>query len=379
MSTSNLYSEILKKIDFKAFNLPLVQDEKAYFPDFIKENNNKWIEYYERNFKPLIDDGGIINTTEEDIVLKRIRSVSENLNYCIEEYYKGNLNGSYLNFKKAIEESYFSNIKPMVEIKAGYNFYRSRPDEGSFYKKRDLFHVGFENRHLIKTQRYSIPGLPALYMGDSTYVCWEEFDKLDIGKLWFTRLQNQKDLNIIAIQRIEDLIFEIGKLNEEWKMTFLLRYFVLFPIILYCSVKVKNTKGVFKPEYIIPQFLTHYISESSIIDGIKYFSTKVDYSKLKGVPAYNYVFPVRKIKNEGYCKDLIDTFYLTEPTSIEIENTLFNPENLGVVILNNDKYIPDKTISFVEGDERDYNKTSFGRIENLLSNPKRRKLDKLDI
>ena len=51
-------------------------------------------------------------------------------------------------------------------------------------KKREL-----RNRKKLKsvsTNRYSVPGFPALYLGDTTYVCWEEFNKFRIRDLWFS-------------------------------------------------------------------------------------------------------------------------------------------------------------------------------------------------
>ena len=371
-------SDIKSKIDQKVFTLPLIQENDIYFPDFIKNKLDEWIGYYDLNFKQLIDNGGIINTSDRDSLYNRIRLISAKLSESIDLYYKGFVKDSYLAFEDAMSASYFDSIKPITEIKIGTDFYRARIDDSTFFKAKDLFHVGFEKRHLVKTTRYSIPGLPALYTGDSSYVCWEEFERHPIEKLWYTRLENQKNLNIISIQRIEDLFRDIDSLIDSIQIMHLLRYFVLFPLILTCSVKVKYKFGSFKPEYIIPQFLMQYISTKEDIDGLKYMSTKVDYKNLGNVPAYNYVFPVKDIKNKGYCNILKDTFFLTEPTSIEIENTLFNPEYTGVVYLDNENYIPEMTISLAEGDTRDYKKTSFGRIERKLKNSKRN-IKRLDL
>ena len=43
--------------------------------------------------------------------------------------------------------------------------------------RRDLFHVPFEEREKLASQRYSIPGVPCLYLGSSAYVCWEELGR----------------------------------------------------------------------------------------------------------------------------------------------------------------------------------------------------------
>jgi hypothetical protein len=374
----SVFENIVGSIQLSFFNLPLIQDEESYFPEFIKQKFDDYILYYEENIRHNTDFAGLFSSNKKDLVINKIVGISELLVRSINLYFSGNIKDSYSAFEKAMELSYFDKIKPVVAFEVGTLFYRCRKDNGSFYRKKDLFHVGFENRHLVQSTRYSIHGLPALYVGDSSYVCWEEFDRYPIERLWFTLLENQKQLNIISIERIEDLLLEVKDFTEKDKLIHLLRYFILYPLVLSCTVKVRHMDGVFKPEYIIPQFLMQYISQKEDIDGIKYISTKLDYSNLNNVGAYNYVFPVKNVKNAGYCERLKETFYLTEPTSIMLENTLFNPEYTGVVFLDNDDYVPEMTISLIKGDSRDYHKTSFGRIESKLKD-ERRKLNMLDL
>lgn len=57
-----------------------------------------------------------------------------------------------------------------------------------------MFHIPFELRGKAATQRYSIPGLPSLYLGSSCYICWEELHRPDLNTVNSTRLK--KDNNV---------------------------------------------------------------------------------------------------------------------------------------------------------------------------------------
>jgi hypothetical protein len=67
--------------------------------------------------------------------------------------------------------------------------YRVRRQVAPPLTREEMFHVPFELRHKIAPQRYSIPGLPSLYLGGSLYTCWVEmrqpvFADLPASCLW---------------------------------------------------------------------------------------------------------------------------------------------------------------------------------------------------
>ena len=41
----------------------------------------------------------------------------------------------------------------------------------------EMFHIKYELRGKVQTQRCSFPGLPCLYLGCSSYVCWLELNR----------------------------------------------------------------------------------------------------------------------------------------------------------------------------------------------------------
>ena len=135
------------------------------------------------------------------------------------------------------------------------------------------------------------------------------------------------------------------------------------PLFIACSVKVNHKVGAFKPEYIIPQLLMQYVVQNTDIDGIKFPSTKLDYSSIEGFAAYNYVFPIKKSSKNGYCDDLMDKFHVSQPTSLEYEDLMFNTNQsfVGVGLINKHE-----KIEIIKGVKRSYGYSSFGKIESAL-------------
>jgi hypothetical protein len=48
----------------------------------------------------------------------------------------------------------------------------------------DFSHIPFEKLHIVRPQRYSVPGVPMLYLGSTLLACWEEMGRPDPRTLW---------------------------------------------------------------------------------------------------------------------------------------------------------------------------------------------------
>jgi len=194
----------------------------------------------------------------------------------------------------------------------------------------DLFHVPFEKRHLVSNQRYSIAGLPCLYLGSSAWVCWEELGRPDLDKVFISQFRIAKKVKVLDfhvtpkdlweafyqrhlfLQNHQAQALENFKDFPTFDAGFVESYIRLWPLIAACSVKRRVGQGSFFPQYIVPQMLLQWIRQEDEIDGIRYFSTHTP----RGAFAfYNYAFPVRNIKHEGRCSYLRDKFRLTDPIS----------------------------------------------------------------
>lgn len=80
--------------------------------------------------------------------------------------------------------------------------YRIRCDRSEFKipQRGDIFHVPFEKRRLVGNQRYSIAGLPCLYLGSSIWICWEELGRPPLDSVWVSRFRIVKQASVLDFQ-----------------------------------------------------------------------------------------------------------------------------------------------------------------------------------
>lgn len=89
------------------------------------------------------------------------------------------------------------------------NFYRLRKEEKYELKQRkELFHQPFEQLENIKTYRYSIPGFPCLYLGNSLYISYKELNEPDKLNLYASRFELMEELSFADISKSPFILYE---------------------------------------------------------------------------------------------------------------------------------------------------------------------------
>lgn len=206
--------------------------------------------------------------------------------------------------------------------------YKCRENNRLFhFTKDEMFHIPYDKRHLVGNQRYSLSGLPCLYLGGSSYICWEELGRKDFSTTNFCGYSLKEDIKLfdfvlpVAITESQ----QIGKIV----------------LILACSLAAKR-ESLFKPEYILSQCILHslifkayynhttfcmrYYSSHLLNGDADYFPT--DYSNMVFLNRYvNYVFPAASSKSDGYSDELRKIFNQTNTVSL-MHETLLKPERL---------------------------------------------------
>lgn len=253
-----------------------------------------------------------------------VKQFGRYLQLVLSEYCRGQHNSAYYLFKNALESCIDINLF-LKDVNNGTEFYRCRKKRNKKYTSNELFHISFDERYSVSTQRYSFPGLPCLYLGASPEVCALErsnnLSELVTAKVMY-RNKNYKhrilDLTSIFFEPLTNQTIDC---SEAWLKN--------LPLYLICSTNIdyKMEKSEFKQEYILPQLLLEYIINETtlnkdIVIGIKYFSTKMnvwdmilneDYDSLQKV--CNYVFPARDPQTQdGHCNLLSDCFEVVEIT-----------------------------------------------------------------
>jgi hypothetical protein len=360
---------IIKTFDVSFYNLlnllisdelklPVSWDDKIDFLDFIEGKYNDFSRILKK-YK-----------FTDDLPKKLFKILKLALN----DYFMGLTHSSFKIFREIkINKEIFSkwsNIyNPFEKENSNFEFYyRARKININHYtiqNKQDIFHIPFEKRLNVSSHRYSINGLPCLYLNTSIYGCWEELNRPDINWLYVSlfKFNGSKEdildfswsadslLDFISkksdwqyflkdknhgSEKLEDKLDELQEFIQNCK-EWINNFIISWPLLMVCYIQMKNHTKPFKPHYIIPQFLTQLIlEENTKYKGIKYFSTKIP-SNLVVFPdirigdkrlILNLAFPVRTINKEGYCENLNKLFTYISPISyqslITIKPTIFS-------------------------------------------------------
>ncbi|MEQ9302365.1 MAG: hypothetical protein RJQ14_00505, partial [Marinoscillum sp.] len=286
--------------------------------------------------------------------------------------FEGHPHDAYQHFKKTMT-SIRKELNKLTINKLGdsdlRNLYRVRHTSSPSLSKEELFHIPFEDRHKVATQRYSIPGLPCLYLSGSLYTCWEEmgrppFHELQISGFWLKDATTLKVLNFgNRPKRLNKYLSPDGSISNTYKndetqlINTLINSIVIWPLMAACSIIVKNRNAPYKPEYVIPQMVLQWITKNEKFDGLCYFSTHVSAVTNIQLPTSNFVFPAQNVVSSGRCSKLCKSFKMTDPISWQVLSAV----NAGEGVRGGD--LPMYNYEIIDGIEEPYWETGFGEVE----------------
>ena len=199
-------------------------------------------------------------------------------------------------------------------------FYRMRKaDTYTQYtskKSEEMYHIPFELRYKVGNERYSISGLPTLYLSSSVYGCWEE-----------TKRPNLDFSNVALFKSTKPLLFLDMTLPTPTK-TLNQSMLMGLPLIYASRLEVQHNGENFIPEYIIPQLAmecliqtrNEEINEDTLI-GIKYESIYQNRRDLlfkendRDHLFINYAIPPFSSIDTGVCPLIKELFELRGNTS----------------------------------------------------------------
>lgn len=278
------------------------------------------------SYEKLVSDNKI-NLSVNDVQIEKLKDIIDKLKDIIRNQYNGLHTTAFTSLNNLLGINEDNDIVSRLIIKSiphnSKSFYRMRKMENrKNVPYMEMFHIPFDKRGIISTQRYSFPGYPCLYLGESIYACWEELGRPLMGESMVSRFECERELRLVDIRTPS---YTNWNDNPE-------KYLLFFPIIIACSFKVSNENDSFKPEYIIPQLIMEIIikynrnaQEDKYVHGVYYSSVnKNEDFKFGNEKLYNLAIPVIKPlptkRNSKYCEVLSTYFKLTSPTCAEFEN-----------------------------------------------------------
>ncbi|MDN7127724.1 hypothetical protein J6J08_10065 [Pseudidiomarina sp. 1APR75-33.1] len=194
---------------------------------------------------------------------------------------------------------------------------------------KEFFHVPFSKRHLVGSQRFSIPGLPLLYLGSSTLTVEKELEANSSYDLEYSAFlpsyshfyrakifnltNNMNDLlekNLPGIMDGGGHYPYSGDGGYSYKPKFLRE--IQANILLQICTFPTECKKSFIPEYVIPQMLTIALQEKQF-DGLCFPSTKC-FASLKDNHRFashhlNFVLFTEYSPDCDFDSSLLDRFY----------------------------------------------------------------------
>jgi hypothetical protein len=198
--------------------------------------------------------------------------------------------------------------------------YRLATDLDSSRRGRaGVFHIPFQLRRLVATRRYSLPGVPCLYLGATSYICEKELRPAPASTKWISafRVRAGKTLRVLNMAYRPALVAALLdthglRVTATVPADFAVAWAVAWPLIAACSCERAHETDPFVVEYVLPQLLLSWVSEQPDLHGIRYFSTRE--REYDGeLLSMNFALPARDGGRTGFSSALIDLLEWTEP------------------------------------------------------------------
>lgn len=274
--------------------IDLIDWEKYRAPFCIKYDNEYFSEL-KNKLNDLIQDMEKAKAQKKyiNIVKKYVKAIEETM----DNYYMGNIFIAQKIINRLIKgciksKIAVSNINNSIAFKGSLGtevqFFRARLSDNAIgYKANEMLHIPFDRREIVKSERFSVPGLPCLYLGNTTYDCWIEMGcppeyRFNVSPIILDNTQTIFNLAISATDIIN--IDKIDKIEEDCLKSLL----KLFVLMIATSFRVEQKNRNFKSEYIISQLIM-LACKSEKIDGITYYSKQVSRDVFAIVGAVNLV------------------------------------------------------------------------------------------
>lgn len=174
-------------------NLPSSYD--GDFKDHIESVLNQYVDCLQD-----LDSEQIPNDWET--TLDNVTAIKNKILEIIEDTYKGLHGKAHSKFNRYIFNPLIKEDKlKKHKFPVNTSWYRMRIFESQKHNlsRNHMFHIPLDKRGIVKTQRYSAPGYPCLYLGASIYTCWEEMHRPNLNSCFVSRLKNTKAMELLDL------------------------------------------------------------------------------------------------------------------------------------------------------------------------------------
>lgn len=252
-------------------------DRELWAPYHIKSD----IEYYDdlcKKYNLLYENARKAGADKDSLVL--IKQYSSKIKEAIRKYYAGSISTSH-NIVKNLLKKVIDNSLAVSEVNVSkafpgsgkeIQFFRARRSDRIIgFEAKDMLHIPFGKRGKTGNYRFSIPGIPSLYLGNTTYACWVELgcpSEHDFNVSPVLLDGTQRILNLAVMTRKQ---WNTHDCNPEYVMCWLM----LIMLMMATSYVIDEENRNFKSEYIVSQSIMLGCKELGL-DGVAYYSKRVN-------------------------------------------------------------------------------------------------------
>ena len=316
----------------ESFRCHLYRDNKTML-QFLSENYFQYITALKNSLEPL--DNPLVGEEMCKMVKAKLTEIEANSNKLLEVL---QLHESGRIIEASIKAfKIFNKMKPeMMQRYSGAFvreiYYRIRGSINFPLERKELFHIPATMRQLVKTERYSMPGYPCIYLASQAELCWYECGKPEQFTIVKFDIPQEKNNYLQFIDFSEKLMplkhsFSCWFHNEQNKQEvrrYLLKHIYTYPLRAACSVVTQYPKADFKEEYIIPQLLLQWVAHDNYFDGIRYESCSSS-EEVKSMCGHNLVLVSKSFDSEGYDVRFRKSLKLGIPKRFDINKIEITP------------------------------------------------------
>ena len=271
----------------------------------------KDVDYYDdlsKRFKKLIKsakDSGA-DTESIDLLVKYTKKILQS----IELYYDAEIVKSYNTILKLVKDC-AQNDLALSTLENSYSFFgernkniqffRARLGDNAYpYKGKEMLHIPFSKRGRTVNNRFGLPGIPSLYLSNTSYGCWIELGMPPEYKFNVSPVEVEETLKIFNLAVSTRIWAFLDELDKDRVHCWL----KLIVLMIATSYKIKEKGRSFKSEYIVSQNIMLACRKLGI-DGVAYFSKQVS-DELFAICAVNLVLFAPYNQSEEYSKALCE-------------------------------------------------------------------------
>lgn len=247
------------------------------------------------------------------------------------------------------------------------SFYRCRV--GKVDKREEMLHIPLTMRSKIGTNRFSLPGIPCLYLSTSSYCCWKELGsprQISVSGFRLTEAgKKRKILNLVFPQSLingSGALATFNPLPENVR-----RMMILFPVVMATYVTVETSESSdlcpYKPNYTISHLIMRCLKELGI-DGVAYLSAR-SASEFEYPCCVNLALPVFSPSLTKKVGEICESFEMTDPICCSY-NQAIGDKSVKKSYFNTIYTSGVHSKIRLAGVDIPYRKTSFAHIDNEL-------------